>query len=337
MYVLKALLFYLGVFALIRRLNPRKELAVLRYHAVCPRGCSYASPGISVTPGAFTQQIRYLSKHYPILPLDEAVARLSLGESLPANAIAITFDDGYQDNYAAFKILKEYGVPATFFLTTNCIDDKELFWVSEVYHLISQTKYLRIQLSIKNHDVDFALESPHHRQAAISRITNLLKSCTIPEREAIREQLRAKLNDVDLTFRGSPLMLASEQISEMLAAGMAIGAHTLTHCNLPSAGSDDAQHEITQSRIDLETTFGTHVNAFAYPNGGASAYFNPEIKDFVQQAGYLSAWTSEQGFVNVSTDLYCCPRVVMTESLVEALYLLEGERLKDSLQKHLWR
>jgi hypothetical protein len=55
----------------------------------------------------------------------------------------------------------------TFFLTTNCIDDKELFWVSEVHPLISQTKYSRIQLAIKNHHEDFALESPH-RQAAIS-------------------------------------------------------------------------------------------------------------------------------------------------------------------------
>ncbi|RMF84266.1 MAG: polysaccharide deacetylase family protein, partial [Nitrospinota bacterium] len=76
---LKQVFFYLGIYALIRRFFPRKELAVLRYHAVCPPGSAYASPGICVTPEGFRRQIRYLARRYPVLPLDEAVERLRRG------------------------------------------------------------------------------------------------------------------------------------------------------------------------------------------------------------------------------------------------------------------
>ena len=43
--------------------------------------------------------------------------------------VAVTFDDGYRDNYEnAFPVLQRYGIPATIFLTTGNIDSKEPLW-----------------------------------------------------------------------------------------------------------------------------------------------------------------------------------------------------------------
>jgi hypothetical protein len=188
-------------------------------------------------------------------------------------------------------------------------------------------------LCVKDRLEAFRLESPSQRQVAIARLTKLIKSCTIPEREVVRQQLRSALDDVTSLWDGSSLMLTTAQIQEMIAGGMSIGGHTLTHCNLPSAGISDARHEMRQCRLDLEQRFGLPVKAFAYPNGGAEAYFNKDIQLLVQEAGYYSAWTSEHGFVHAGTDWYRSPRVVATESLAEMVYLLEGDRIREVLQK----
>lgn len=330
--LLKKILFHFGLLWLIRRFYPRKKLAVLRYHAVCNPDRAYASPWISVTPEGFRNQIRYLSKHYPILDLDEAVARIQSGKNLPDNALAITFDDGYQDNFAAAQILKAYGATATFFITTNCIDDREVFWVSELRYLLSKTRLNFFRLSVRDKDEGFNLEGLGARVAAISKLTRIVKSCTIPERESLRVALREMLSDVGPLCEGQPLMLSQKEIEEMIVDGMKMGGHTLTHCNLPSAGIDAAREEISQCRRDLEKRFNTSVTTFAYPNGGANAYFNEEIKMLVKEAGFHSAWTSQHGYVDADTDWWQSPRLAVTESLVDLIYLMEGDRLRTDLE-----
>ncbi len=325
---IKWLLFHLGAFWLIRWWWPRRELAVLRYHAVCTSACTYASRGISVTPTGFAKQVRYLAKRYPIMPLEEAVAHLRRGVSLPRNAVAITFDDGYHDNYTAFQILRAHGACATFFLTSECIDDREVFWVSEVRHIILRTRQPQLSLTIKAEAYTFNLQTTQDRESAVSQVTRLIKSCTIDEREAVRQALRRALADVDKPFDGPQLMLSSDQVQEMLDGGMHIGEHTLTHPNLPSAGPEAAGHELLQCRLNLQQRFGIGAMAMAYPNGGANVYVNDEVQRLARETGYDSAWTSSSGFVDESTDLFCGPRIGVSESLVQLIYDLEGERLR---------
>src|SRR5262245_36750601 len=94
----KAALLKSGVYGPFRRIFPSRKIAILRSHAVCDPQAGYAEPGICVSPSAFEEHVRYLASHYRVLPLPEAVDVLRRGASLPANAVAITFDDGYADN-----------------------------------------------------------------------------------------------------------------------------------------------------------------------------------------------------------------------------------------------
>src|SRR5581483_9499448 len=62
-----------------------------------------------------------IASQFTPLALDEALSRMRSG-SLPARALAVTFDDGYADNaVAALPILARYGVPATFFIATDFV------------------------------------------------------------------------------------------------------------------------------------------------------------------------------------------------------------------------
>ena len=83
--------------------KPRRFL-VLCYHRVNDSG----HPFFGGTPTAlFREQMQVLREGFAVLFLDELVERAA-SEDVPANAVAITFDDGYRDNYAnAFPILRE--------------------------------------------------------------------------------------------------------------------------------------------------------------------------------------------------------------------------------------
>lgn len=70
----------------------------------------------------FENQMQYLSKMYNPISLERIAQCIQNGTSLPPKAVAVTFDDGYQDNYKnAYPIIKKYNIPATIFLTTGFI------------------------------------------------------------------------------------------------------------------------------------------------------------------------------------------------------------------------
>ena len=183
------------------------------------------------------------------MSLPDAVARLREGALLPSNAVAITFDDGYADNLAAASVLHRHGLTATFYITAGCLADGEPFWPAELRMLVDGISVPRITLVTGRERLDLACGDRAQRAAAVRHLTRLFKSRTIPERERLREQLR------DLAGRPSlpRVMLTWNQLAEMHRLGMTVGAHTLTHPNLPSAGLDDATAEIEGSRTRLES------------------------------------------------------------------------------------
>jgi peptidoglycan/xylan/chitin deacetylase (PgdA/CDA1 family) len=311
------------VFHAIRRWRPNRHLAILRYHAVCgPEGYTYADPHLCVSPSAFERHVAYLAAHYHVLPLPEAVARIRERRPLPANAVVLTFDDGYADNLEAARILHRHGASGTFYLTAACLGGGEPFWPSEVRMLIGRIPPQRLTLRAPGRRIHIACSSPGERAAAITQITHLLKSYPIPVREQLRRQLRERAPD----YRMPTIMLDWEEVGEMVRLGMTIGAHTLTHANLPSAGLDAAGREIATSKAVIERRIGRDVTMFSYPNGGAEAYYTPELQRAVARAGFQAATTSRNGFATAASDLYALERVQVAERLEDLAFALEVER-----------
>lgn len=96
------------------------RFTILMYHMICSpktgEEARYACP-----PELFEQHLRFLksSNHTPV-SLEKVEAQLLSGEILPENAVAITLDDGFEDNYTnAYPLLKKYDIPATIFLTSG--------------------------------------------------------------------------------------------------------------------------------------------------------------------------------------------------------------------------
>ncbi|HHL71939.1 MAG TPA: hypothetical protein ENJ29_05445 [Bacteroidetes bacterium] len=327
-WMIKVIFFYTGVFALIRKFRPNRKLAILRYHAVVDgRDNYYASPSISISRRQFERHVRYFAKNYTIISLDEAVKKLRAKKPLPANAVVFTFDDGYADNFYAHEILKKYGGTGTFYLTAECIDRKEPFWLSEVIYLFLHGRRNEASIHLDDEVYEYKLDNKLKKWRAIQAVVALIKSNNRDVRERIRKQLRDQLEPADFERKLDAVMLTWDQVRTMHEAGMTMAAHTLTHLNLPNAEPEDALHEISGCKKLLEEKLQAPVLHFSYPNSGPYKYYTEEIRDMVEKSGYLSSTTSYAGFADENSDFFAIRRVRTVSSLVETVAGLELSKL----------
>jgi peptidoglycan/xylan/chitin deacetylase (PgdA/CDA1 family) len=102
---------------------PAAAVPTLMYHEIS--GENQAFPGLAVAPGAFADQIGYLSDNgFTTLTAAELADSFDGQATLPERSIVLTFDDGFADFYeAAFPVLQKYGFSATLFMTSGWIAD----------------------------------------------------------------------------------------------------------------------------------------------------------------------------------------------------------------------
>jgi len=98
-----------------------KAVPVLLYHHVNP----HRSDLVTLTPDAFEAQLLYLKKRrFRTIFLDELVLFLKGGIALADKTVALTFDDGYLDNWVyAFPLLRRYEIKATLFAVTSWVEE----------------------------------------------------------------------------------------------------------------------------------------------------------------------------------------------------------------------
>jgi len=93
---------------------------ILMYHSI---DYNYKATKLSVSPESFARQMEFLHKnHYNVIRLEKIIPYVTRKAKVPPNTVAITFDDGYYNNYQyAYPVLKKYGIPATIFLIVDRI------------------------------------------------------------------------------------------------------------------------------------------------------------------------------------------------------------------------
>ena len=93
-----------------------RNVRILLYHSVD----ASVTGDMTVQTRDFERHLQLIKRHYSVLPLHEAVAVLQKGHRPVNPSVVLTFDDGYQDNYAcAYPALKRHGLPAAFFVLTG--------------------------------------------------------------------------------------------------------------------------------------------------------------------------------------------------------------------------
>ena len=106
-------------------------------------------------------------------------------------------------------------------------------------------------------------------------------------------------------FVGSKQNVSVDQVKEMDANGIQIGAHTFSHADLTKVGDAELHRQLFDSKASLEAWVGHPVVDFCYPAG----QFNAKVADMVRQAGYLDATTTQPGTVHSLRDRFTWSRV----------------------------
>jgi peptidoglycan/xylan/chitin deacetylase (PgdA/CDA1 family) len=281
------------------RVNVR-NVQILTYHRVNDEADPFF-PGVPIR--VFTEQMDYLAHSYNILSLDDAVARL-VHRDVPENAVAITFDDGYRDNYVnAFPILQRLSIPATIFLATDAINGNTSLWHDRVFTAFRETqqKELRGYLPGVGTSV-YPLKTVLDKLAAQRRVLAYLRTLGGGDRDHWIGRLVEQLG-VDEERQRPGLMLSWSEVREMQGQGIRFGSHTMSHPVLSTLTPERMCWEISGSKKVIEDQLGIDVSAFAYPNGN-QADFTQATKNILRECGYCCAVTTIFGTNGGCQDVY---------------------------------
>ncbi|MFN4343283.1 MAG: polysaccharide deacetylase family protein [Azonexus sp.] len=250
----------------------------------------------------FNEILGWIKHWFNILPLDKAT-RLLQENKLPPRAAAITFDDGYADNYTnALPILKKHGLCATFFIATGFLDGGKM-WNDIIIESIRNYRSAELDLSHVKLGT-FHTATLEDKKRTIMEILMSLKYRPIDERTTTAYEV-ANAIGAELPTN---LMMTHSQLLAMHKEGMQIGAHTVSHPILSKTPLQEARREISESKTQLEQLLGEKISLFAYPNGKAGVDFHPEHARLVQELGFDAAVTTDWGTAHRCTNAYTLPR-----------------------------
>lgn len=286
-----------------------QQVAIFAYHRVGGPVYPWCRPShIPVMPQEFENQIRYLCRTCEVIPLNKLVKHMQAKQQIYAGkTVAITFDDGYKDNYTyAYPILKKYNVSATIFLTTGYIGTGELFWWDKVSYVLQQTRLDSLALDEVG---TYSLRSTRDRLRAASAIVARLKDLPEEKKDMLLKKL-VSISRVNLSSNlGKELILSWDEVREMSNNGITIGAHGVTHAALSRLPLEEARSEIIESKRHIEGKLDQAVTAFSYPSGRA-ADFNEGVREILRESGFAYAVTvAPTSLVSSGTDLYELGRI----------------------------
>jgi peptidoglycan/xylan/chitin deacetylase (PgdA/CDA1 family) len=282
---------------------------ILLYHGVtADRDDGFVNfDGKHVHVDLFRQHLNMIRRRRRVIPLNELIDGLRAGSELKG-AIAITFDDGYLDNYEhAAGALAEYKLAASFFLATGFIGANRWAWVDRLEAAFAAAGVGPFSISLLG-DMVTLTESISQRARLLARIKVLLKTLPPEIAELRAQEIEAELRiDLHQPF-GLYRFMSWDNVRRLSEAGFEIGAHTVNHTLLSRMPITTAQQEIMFSREKIVAETGFCSPTFCYPNGKRADY-TVVVMDFCRQH-FTSALSAEAGAARLP-ELYELRRVIV--------------------------
>lgn len=262
-------------------------------------------PTLFLSRSRFDGMLKFLSRHFRFVSLEQIRVAFAGGGTLPADACHLTFDDAYQDVFDhALPVLKRADIPATVFLPTQFVGGRiHAFWWDECYYLL-RCAWTRRENGCGVDKLgqlggEYTARWDALRRAASPSAAGMLIVNWIHRLQAANEADRRRLMD-DLwqlpeadrdRFLAANRVANWDTVRSAAADGFSFGSHTCSHPFLDCESEESARRELSESRQEIERQLGHPVDCFAYPGGKLTA----EVRRWVADAGYRLGMTTTRG------------------------------------------
>jgi peptidoglycan/xylan/chitin deacetylase (PgdA/CDA1 family) len=296
----------------------RERLLILCYHWLSYRDEHQADPTY-ITPAFFRRRLERLRDGgYNVLPLAEALDRVESG-TLPPRSVAITFDDGTRDfAELAVPLLREFGMPATVYVTTYYCEHlipvfdialRYLLWKTRADHRVAE-QVLGDGTQVpagSDRDAIFGAIYEHARRNNHSADD---KQATL---RRVAELGRVDFND--FLASGMFQQMTPAQIRDLPRDRIDVQLHT--HRHRTPRSREAFLREIRDNRECLRDYLGdVRLEHFCYPSGD---YWG-EFIGWLREEGVTSATTCVPGFATARAARLLLPRFLDSGGISDLLF-----------------
>ncbi len=279
---------------------PSGSLLVLTYHRVLPRDfpeLGIVEPGMFVHDDTFAMHLKFLRDEFEVVDLADWLDEARQGNPLPQRAVALTFDDGWQDNFShAFPLLLDFQVPATIFVVTGMVGTDGQFWPERLARLLNGIQPDAAALEndagrwLKTLAADAGIKIGRVTPTEASRAIGIAKQWTDDEVHLQLDAIEAAGYE-PLAVR--PDTLNWNELREMQSSGLVtVGSHTVNHVRLRlDLSNEQLDLELGESKRAIQRETGVAPSLFCYPNGDVSPAAATKVKLYYRGAcSTLRGW-----------------------------------------------
>lgn len=318
-------------FPLLRRISQVNPL-IVNYHMVSDLNRPHVSNLYKYrSTNQFREDLNFLCRKYHPIDLHEFLDTIRTGKTHRKNSVLITFDDGFREVFEiAAPILMEKKIPATFFLTRNFLNNKELG--------ADQKKSLIID-KLKNQNLS---------QSKIEKVQSLLQQNGANPSEIIPQCIlqlpykkRMLLDEVAQIFKldfnnflaVEKPFVTSAQVKELIKSGFTIGGHSIDHPYYSELTIDEQLNQTMASVDNLCEEFKLDYKVFAFPYSdiSISAEFFIKLNKLINASfgtqGMLMD-SAKNNFQRVSVEKFphSARKTIIFNYLRSYLYSLRGKQ-----------
>jgi len=319
------------------QLLTRKKVIGLVYHTVSDRPlyhikhlCPYKSPEM------FESDLIYLRKSFNLISSQQLIEQQSLKTKILPNSIILTFDDGYSECFSVARpLLLKYEIPCIFFITTDFIDNKNMFYrnkISLCIEKINTCENLERLDFFRNINSTFGL-SINTKMSFFQWI----KSLNYSDKDIIDKICNLLGINIKQYMINHRPYLSSEEIRFLAGDGFTIGAHSKKHQELSLLiNEDEKEEEIVNSCKEIMELTGKDQVLFAFPFSGDG--IDPNfLKGLISKYVFINLFF-DSGDLKRDKDFIINRIPVDDPSFKEANRSNIPQHMRDAYQGHLmWK
>ncbi|MGH2933084.1 MAG: polysaccharide deacetylase family protein [Gaiellaceae bacterium] len=229
--------------------------------------------------------------------------------SLPDCGFAITFDDGFANNlHVAAPALERRRIPATFYVTTEFVDQQACSWIDLIEYAVDRARGARLELPF----VESSLATTADKIAALDAIRRAAKSDSNLDPYALADEIWKQLDIRELVpDEELDRKLTWDEVRKLATHPLfTVGGHGATHRILSHVDSDELEREVDGALDRIAAETGSQAMHFSYPEG-VSGTFSPAVVERLRRRGMVSAVAVEPGAVRAGDDVYALKRTLV--------------------------